>query len=48
MQSSCMHKPYIGIDIGGTLAKVCYAVEKNQANKFQHIAKLTSIYILSN
>lgn len=34
--------PYVGIDIGGTLAKLCFALRKNSPVDFQHIEHLTS------
>lgn len=34
--------PYVGIDIGGTLAKLCFALKKNSKIDFEHIEYLTS------
>lgn len=34
--------PFVGIDIGGTLAKLCFALKKNSRVDFEHIESLTS------
>ena len=39
--------PFIGIDIGGTLAKICFSVSKqNDDLNIEHIKELKSLYIL--
>jgi len=35
--------PFVGIDIGGTLAKLCFALKKNSQVDFEHIEHLTSM-----